>query len=87
MTIQWKRSAKVEGYESADGRWVIERQESYSTCENPHPQGKGKPYCEGYQEHPYTVWVLWDDLRGWETDRIDAGDTLREMKASAENLA
>jgi hypothetical protein len=84
MALTWKRSAKVEGYEA--GRWVIEHAEAYTLCENPHPQGKGNPYCGGGEEHPYRYWIVWKGDEGESGSRFDAYTTLREAKDAVEQV-
>jgi hypothetical protein len=85
-SLKWRRSEKVDGYESTDGVWVIEHAVAYTFCENPHPQGKGNPYCYGGEEHAYKFWTLWRD-DGSEPVKEDSDDTLASLKAFAEELA
>ena len=81
MALKWRRTNKTDGYESTDGKWVIEHQMAYTNCEAAHPMRNGG-YHDGGEEHEYMLWVLWrEDING---ERVDAGPTLRGMKAAAE---
>ena len=77
-------------YRTEDGRYEVTSQDDYlTTCDNPHPvRGKaGRPgyYCEGYGEHYYTRWHIWD-IEAQEYAFGDSPGAYETFKEAAEAL-
>jgi hypothetical protein len=70
-------------WHTEDGRYTIsEDHNAVSFCEAPHPMGKGKPQCPGGNEHPVTLWNVWDNL----ADDHAFGDVYDTMRQAVREL-